>query len=70
MKNITSSEDYMYVDPTVDELWNQFIDFGIATDDELSLVTALNGYSIDTLNDILYVRTGFESWEDYMEEFE
>lgn len=53
---------------SVEELWQNLVDFGIATEDELSLITAINGYNIEALEDVLYVRTSFESWDAYMDE--
>ncbi len=40
-------------------VWDYIINNGIATEDELQLVTDINGYSVDTLNDVLYARTGY-----------
>lgn len=37
----------------------------IATSEEIQLVMDINGYSKDTLNAILKVRTGFDNWSDY-----
>ena len=39
------------------------IENGIATEDEIILVTKKTGYSQETLNNILYVRTGYRSFE-------
>lgn len=44
---------------------NFLIEQEIATEDEISLVTEINGYSIDTLNDILYARTGYQDLDAY-----
>lgn len=52
---------------TKDEYWDWLIDAGIATDDEIRLVTCINGYSTETLDDILYARTGFRSKAQYEE---
>lgn len=41
------------------------IDEGIATEKELELITSINGYNIDTLNDVLYCRTGYRDYEQY-----
>ena len=46
-------------------LWDYMIEQGIATDDELRLVTSINGMNIDTLNDVLYVRTGYRDIKQY-----
>lgn len=43
--------------------FNSLFDFitanGIATEEECSLVCCINGSSVDTLNDIIYARTGY-----------
>lgn len=44
-------------------VWETLVDMEIATDEELQLVTSINGYNIDTLNDIIYVRTGYHDIE-------
>ena len=43
----------------------QIIDCGIATDEEIELVTSLNGYTEETLDDIVYVRTGYHDLEKF-----
>ena len=47
-----------------EQLWDKLIESGIATEDELKLVTCINGYSVETLNSVLYARTGERSWGD------
>lgn len=47
----------------VNELWNQIIEIGIATPEELELITSINGYNTDTLNDVIYARTGYHSMD-------
>ena len=49
-------------------IWDTIIEYGIATDEELLLVTAINGYNEDTLNDVIYVRTGYRNIEQLLEE--
>lgn len=51
-------------------LWEQMVKLGICTDEELGLATALCGPSIQTLNRVLYIRTGYRSIEQMMEEDE
>lgn len=41
---------------------------GIATDEEIDLVTKINGYNLETINDIIYVRTGCRNYEQLLEE--
>lgn len=47
-----------------EEMFNKLIKLNIATEEEIDLVCCINGYVIDTLNDILYVRTGYRDIED------
>lgn len=43
----------------------QIIEYGIATDEEIELVTSLNGYTEETLDDIVYVRTDYQDLEEF-----
>ena len=45
------------------DMWMWLLDNGIATDEELSLITGINGLTIETLNDVLYYRTGYRDRE-------
>lgn len=51
-------------------IWETLVELGIATDEEIGLVTALNGRNEKVLNDILYVRTGYRNLEQMFEEDE
>ena len=55
---------------TIEQIWNLLIDYNVATQDELELVTSINGYTIDTLNSIIYARTAYRNLEQLMEEYE
>ena len=44
---------------TVEQIWDILVDCCIATEQELIPVTTICGYTIDTLNSVLYVRTGY-----------
>ena len=50
----------------IDEIHDAFLKYGIATEDEINLVTTINGTSVETYYDILYVRTGFRSLGQYL----
>ena len=50
------------------DIWNAIVEHGIATEEELELVTAINGYHDDALNDVIYVRTGYRNIEQLLEE--
>jgi hypothetical protein len=43
----------------IDNIWQYIVDADIATDDTLRVITSINGYNIDTLNDVLYAVTGY-----------
>lgn len=55
----------------IERIWDRLIELEIATQEELELVTSINGYNEDSLNDIIYVRTGYrnieqlECYQDY-----
>lgn len=44
------------------------VEYQIATDDEIHLVCQINGTSMETLNKIIYVRTGYHDWEQFEHE--
>ena len=45
------------------ELWDYLLETMIATENELQLITSINGFNLDSLNSVLYVRTGYRSLE-------
>lgn len=47
------------------KMWEWLVDMGIATEEELILVTCLTGRSIETLNNVLFIRTGYRTREQY-----
>lgn len=51
----------------INTLWTLLEVYGIATEEEIDLVTNINGYSEETLSDILYARTGYRDIEQYEE---
>ena len=51
------------------EIWVNLTAYGIATNEEIGLVTALNGHTIEVLNDILYIRTGCRNLEQFFEDY-
>jgi hypothetical protein len=54
----------------VSELWDKLLEEDLFTEEELQLVTSLNGYSIETLNDALYVRHGYRTHGQMQDEEE
>ena len=53
---------------TINEVWDLLIEYGIATQEELDLVTCINGYNMDTMNDVIYARTGYRNIEQLEDE--
>lgn len=51
----------------LDDYFDLLVEYGIATKEEIRLVISINGYTGQTLDDILYVRTGYRNWEQFAE---
>ena len=49
------------------ETYEYLVNNGIATDDEIILVTNINGYNLESLNAILFARTGWHDLEQALE---
>ena len=52
----------------IDRIWDYLIESGIATEKELDLITCINGYSVETLNDVIYARTGYRSLDQLIDD--
>lgn len=57
------------LDLTTRELWDCLVNSGMFTNEELRLLTNINGYNMDTLNDAIYSRYGFRDYEQMIEYF-
>lgn len=55
------------MDNMTEVLYDYLLETGVCTEDELSLVTSIMGTNIDTLESILYSRTGYRSLEQIEE---
>ena len=51
----------------LEKLWDLLVNYEIASEESLKLVTCLNGYSLETMEDVLYALTGYHSYEQFME---
>ena len=49
-----------------ERMWNELLELGVS-EQTLQIVTSINGYSQETLNDILFAHTGYRSF-DQLEE--
>lgn len=54
----------------LNKLYDKIVEYGIATEAEINLVTDINGWNEEAMNDIIYCRTGYRSIEQYEEEME
>lgn len=50
-----------------DIAWETMVAHDIATEDECELVCHINGWNIDSLNDIMYARTGYQDYDQWVE---
>ena len=51
----------------IEKLWDLIVEYSVATEEELQLVTQINGYSLEVLIDVIYARTGY-SIEQFLED--
>lgn len=48
---------------SIEQAWNYLTESGTATDEELALVTSGWGNTMETLETVLYVRTGYRGFD-------
>ncbi len=51
------------------KLWDRIVSADIASEDTLRVITAINGYSVETLNDVIYAVSGVRNWKQYKETY-
>ena len=51
----------------VNELWDELLECDLFTYEELQLITNINGYSVETLNDAIFARYGYRDLEQMMQ---
>ena len=54
----------------VDALWVELVELELFTEEELRLLTNINGYSVETLNSAIFARYGYRDYEQIKEELE
>ena len=47
------------MDKKINEIWDLLIEYGIATQEDLELMTCLDGYNVDAFNDVIYAITDY-----------
>ena len=53
----------------LEEMFYYLVDTGVATEDEIQLVCNINGWTEETMEEILYARTGYRSFKQVKEEW-
>lgn len=53
---------------TTNELWDNLLEQELFTEAELQLITNINGFNTETLNDAIYARYGYRDYNQMMEE--
>ena len=51
----------------LNDYFDNLVDYGIATEEEIQLVTNINGRNEETFDNILFVRTGYRNWKQFTE---
>ena len=51
----------------INKIWDEIINQNIATEEELKLITCINGFNEETLNAVIYARTGYHDLEQLKE---
>ncbi len=51
----------------INEVYNYLVDNSYFTNEELRLITDINGFNLETLNDCLYARYGYRDLEQLLE---
>lgn len=52
----------------LEDLYNELLNRGLFTEEELQLITCMNGYNIETLNAAIFARYGYRNLEQMTEE--
>ena len=67
--DITCSDD-IRIGSDLEKISDIIIDYGVATEDEVRLVCQIDGWTVESLNNIIYARTGYNDIDSYLDEFE
>lgn len=51
----------------LEQYYNYLLEYEIVSEETLNVVTSINGYNEKTLDDVLYVKTGYRDIEQYLE---
>ena len=51
----------------LNHMYDTILELELATFEELELVTCINGFNEQAMNDIVYVRVGYQTLDQYLE---
>ena len=51
----------------LNHMYDTILELELATFEELELVTCINGFNEQAMNDIVYVREGYQTLDQYLE---
>ena len=51
----------------LNHMYDTILELGLAIREELELVTSINGFNEQALNDIVYVREGYQTLDQFVE---
>lgn len=54
---------------TIEKAWDTLLEMGVS-EQTLQIVTSINGYNLETLDDILYAHAGYRSFDQLDDEEE
>jgi len=54
----------------LNNMYDTILELEVCTVEELELVTSINGFNEQAMNDIVYVRTGYQKLDHYVEQIE
>ena len=52
----------------LNDFWDYLVDHNLASEETLKIITNINGYNEQTLNDVLYATTGYRDLEQLKEQ--
>jgi hypothetical protein len=53
----------------IEKAWDKLLELGVS-EQTLQIVTSINGYNLETLDDVLYAHAGYRSFDQLDEEEE
>lgn len=52
---------------SINDMWNALEDMGVS-EDTLQIITSINGYNVETMEDVLYAHAGYRNFDQLDDE--